>query len=65
LSFMVNGSRLRVNGSWLKYNLNVNLNDDTNYGRHEDFSNKYAQFNLNCEYAGITQYVGYLKYHYV
>ena len=26
-----NGSWLRVNGSWLKYKLNVNLNDDKNY----------------------------------
>ena len=54
---MVNGSRLRVNGSRLKYDLNVNLNlnDDTNYGRRKDFSNKYAQFNLNCKYSGITQ----------
>ena len=54
-----------INGSRLKYDLNVNLNDDKNYGRHEGFSNKYAQFNLNCKYSGITQYVGYLKYHYV
>ena len=55
LTSLVNGSWLRVNGSWLKYDLNVNLNDDTNYGRRKDFSNKYAQFNLNCKYSGITQ----------
>ena len=30
-----NGSWLRVNGSWLKYKLNVNLNDDKNYGRRK------------------------------
>ena len=44
-----------VKDSRLKYKLNVNLNDDTNYGRRKDFSNKYAQFNLNCKYSGITQ----------
>ena len=25
----------------------------------------FHSFNLNCKYSGITQYVGYLKYHYV